>query len=263
MRYTLRGLALLIVLCAQAQAQSPAPAPSPTPFDAFGDKILETDWLARLDNMATEMQQRPDTKAFIVAYGVPHRMPGWPLRRANWGRGVLTRGRGIDPARVEVIFGGYKDEVYYEQWLMPAGERPPVKPFDFAAALTREKNAYKFDQFSLFDPATDWAYDGSYSSYLDAHGRYEPLALALRHDPAARGLIIVYAARKNRPGTDRRLAANLKKAVLQAHAVAPDRLVAVGGGRREYRSAELWIVPPGAALPKPTPAVRPARRRRR
>jgi hypothetical protein len=153
----------------------------------------------------------------------------------------------------------------YEHWLLSPGESLPVKPFDFAAALTREKTAYKFDQFSLPDPApaSPSGYDGSYSQYLDDHGRYAPLALALRHDPAARGLVYVYSSRKNRAGSDRRVAANIKRAILKAHAIAPERVVALGGGRREYRSVEIWLVPPGAPLPKPTPAPRPARRKRR
>jgi hypothetical protein len=258
MRQTVFAFALLTLFCSQAPAQSDAPRPAPTPFDQFGDKTYETDWLARLDAMAVEMQQRPDTKGFIVAYGVPNRLPGWPLRRANWAYGVLTKGRGLDPARVAVVYGGFKDEVWYEHWLMPAGERPPVKDFDFTAALTREKNAYKFDQFYLYDPAVGWGYDGSYSQYLDDRGRYGPLALALRHDPAARALVVAYRSRRNRPGEDRRLAGNIKRAILRAHAVAPDRVIAAGGGRRDDRQVELWIVPPGAPLPKPSPA-RPAR----
>lgn len=250
MRRTARALALLLLTCAPVPAQSEGPRPARTPFDSFGDKIYETEWLARLDGMAAEMNGRPGATAFIVAYGVPNRLPGWPLRRANWARGVLTRGRGIDPARVEVVFGGYRDEVNYQHWLLPRGERPPVPAFDFAAALSREKAAYKFDQFSLYDPHVDYGYDARYSEYLDARGRYEPLALALRHDPAARGLLVVYSNRADKPGTDRRLAAAHKRAILTAHALAPGRVVAVGGGRREHRGAELWIVPPGAELPE-------------
>lgn len=267
MRYpTLAALALSYLFGVSgppATAQTAAVREAPKPFDSFGDRVYETEWLARLDLMTVEMNQRPDTKAFIVAYGVPNRLPGWPLRRANWARGVLTKGRGLAPSRVEVVFGGYGDEVRYEHWLLSPGEQLPVERFDFAAALTREKTAYKFDQFHLFDPAHDYGYDGSYSAYLDTRGRYEPLALALRHDPAARGLVVVYRSRKNPPGDDRRLAANLKREILKAHAVAPGRLVTVGGGRREYRFVEVWIVPPGAPLPKPTPDARPARRRRR
>lgn len=261
MRNAPGALFVILLLCAAARAQPEAASPAPTPFDSLSDKVYETEWLAHLDHMAVEMLSRPDAKAYIVAYGVPNRLPGWPLRRANWARGVLTQARGIDPARVEVVYGGYRDEVRYEHWLLPPGARPPVEPFDFSAALAREKAAYKFDQFTLYDPVEHSIYDGSYSGYLDDRGRYEGLALALRHDPAARALIIAYASRKNRPGTDRRLAANMKRALLKAYPVGPVRVVALGGGRREYRSAEIWIVPPGAPLPRPTPAARPSRRR--
>lgn len=263
MRRTVVALALLAVFGAQARAQTDEPRPALTPFETIGDKVLETDWLAHLDNFAIELQTRPDTRAFIVAYGVPNRLPGWPLRRANWARGVLTKGRGLDPSRVVVVYGGYKDEVLYEHWILSPGESLPVRPFDFASALTREKVAYKFDQFGLPDPANDWGYDGSYNEYLDDRTRYEPLALALRQDPAARGLVIVYEGQRHRAGNDRRVAAAVKRAIMRVHALAPDRLVAVGGGRRDYRSAEIWIVPPGAALPKPTPTPRKQNTRRR
>lgn len=251
------ALALLFIFCAAGHAQTSAP----TPFDSFADKVYQTDWLARLSPVANELRERPDVRAVIVAYGVPNKLPGWPLRRANWARGVLTsENHGIAPSRVEVVFGGYRDEVRYEHWLLSPGEQLPVERFDFAAALTREKSAYKFDQFVLTEPV--WGYDPSYSEYLDDRGRYEPLALALRHDPAARGFVVVYRSRKNPPGTDRRLAANIKRAILKAHAIAPGRVVAVGGGRRQARGVEIWIVPPGAPPPRPTPEVRPARRAR-
>ena len=263
MRRILLALTLLALLSPHALSQTDATRPAPKPFDAFGDVVYETEWLARLDALAVEMNNNPQTKLYIVAYGVPNRLPGRPLRRANWAYGVLTKGRGLDPTRVEVVFGGYRDDVKYEHWLIPPGEELPVKPFDFAAALTREKSAYRFDLFSLYDPASDADYDGSYGEYLDDRGRYQPLALALRQDPAARGLIIVYRSRRNRVGEDRRLAANIKRSILKAHALAPERVVAIGGGRREFRNVEVWLVPPGASLPKPTPDTRPTPRKKR
>lgn len=258
------SLPLLFIFHASASAQPAAPRPAPTPFDSFGDKIYETNWLAILDGLTVKLHEDRGAKVFVVAYGVPNRLPGWPLRRANWARGVLTsEGRGVDPSRVEVIYGGYRDEVKYEHWLLYDGERPPVEPFDFAAALTREKSAYKLDQFYLPYPSEIVGYDGSYGQYLDDRGRYEALALVLRHDPAARGAVIVYDARGRRAGNARRVAANINRAIHKAHAVAPDRVVALAGGRRDYRSVEVWIVPPGSPLPAPTPPARPARRKRR
>ncbi len=253
---------LAVSSCALAFGQSEPLPQSPRPSDEFGD-IQVSDWLARLDNFAIDLQNTPSATAYIVAYGVPNKLPGWPLRRANWAKGYLVKGRLIDRERVEVIYGGYRDEVMYQLWLLQTGASLPVRPFDFATALVREKTAYKFDQFYLYDPIQDFHYEGDYSQYLDARGRYEPLVLALRADTAARGFIIAYASHSDRRGTDRTLAARHKRALMLTHSIAANRIVAVGGGSREHRAAELWIVPPGSALPKPTPTARPKRRRRR
>ena len=59
------------------------------------------------------------------------------------------------------------------------------------------------------------------------------------------------------------IAALAKITIAKSHAVDIRRVVALGGGRRDYKMIELWLVPPGAALPKPTPTVRASRRRRR
>jgi hypothetical protein len=85
----------------------------------------------------------------------------------------------------------------------------------------------------------------------------------LRNDPAARGLVIAYATRRDRRGEDRRLAARRKLEILKGYSIGADRIVAVGGGLRKQKTIEFWIVPPGAELPKPTPTVRPSRRTRR
>jgi hypothetical protein len=164
---------------------------------------------------------------------------------------------------VQVFNGGQRDEPLYQLWVVPQGAKLPLDPFDFGAALAREKGAYLFDRYPYYeiDPdKTDISY--GYMGYLSEKGFYEPFAEALRQDPAARGCVIAYRTRRQRRGSDRRLAARVKLAILKNHALGADRVVVVGGGLRPERLVELWIVPPGAALPKPTPSVRPARRRR-
>jgi hypothetical protein len=262
MKKLLLTFALVVSSCVAVVGQGEPPPQAPQLFDEFGD-IQTSDWLARLDNLAIELNKTPSAKVCIVAYGVPNDLPGWPLRRANWARGYLVKGRGLSRERVEIVYGGHRDAVMYQHWVLQPGTTLPVQPFDFATALVREKAAYKFDQFYIYDPIQDFYYEGDYSQYLDAQGRYEPLVLALRADTAARGCIITYASHRDRRGTDRTLAARHKRALMLAHSIGANRIVAIGGGAREHREAELWIVPPGSALPKPTPTARPAARRRR
>lgn len=232
-------------------------------IDQFGD-IQVSDYLARLDNFAIELQNNPSATGYVVAYIVPNNFPGWPLRRANWARGYLVRGRGIEEGRVEVFNGGYRDSVAFEFWMVAPGGKLPVAPFDYGAELSREKGAYLFDRYSYFDlDPDDTGIESGYIGYLDEKGRHASYVEALRLDPAARGCVIAYRTRRGRRGSDRALAAHVKLSILKHHALAADRVVAVGGGVRERQVVEYWIVPPGAPLPRPTPEPTPARRRRR
>lgn len=232
------------------------------PFDAFPD-IQISDWLARADNFAIELQNRPAAKGYIVAYGVPNKFPGWPFRRASQVRGYMVRDRGVDAARVEVVYGGYRDEVSYQLWVAERGAQLPVPPFDFAAALARERTPFLFDRFDWY-PLSDGGdnADFSYGGFLDERERYGAFVLALRSDPALRGCVIAYAARRDRRGTDRRLAARIKREVVTTSALGAGRVVAFGGGHRyPSRTAELWLVPPGSPLPKPSRHAAPPKKR--
>lgn len=233
--------------------------------DEFGD-ILVTDWLARLDSFAIDLHSNPGATGYIVAYLAPSNSPGWPLRRSQWARGYLITGRGLDEGRVQVVNGGYRDgnEHLYQLWMVGPGAKLPVALFDYGAGLAREKKAYLFDRYTYYDinpDETDIEY--GYRGYLDEKGFYTSFAEALRQDPAARGCVIAYARRRERSGSDRRLAARVKLSILKHHALGAERVVTLGGGRRPERFVELWIVPPGAELPKPTPAPSPAPRKRR
>lgn len=248
-----------------ARPAAQAPEDGARKVDEFGD-ILVTDWLARLDSFAIELQTNPGARGYIVAYIAPNNSPGWPLRRSQWARGYLVTARGFDAGQVQVVNGGYRDgnEHLYQLWIIAPGAKLPVAPFDFGAALAREKKAYLFDRYSYYDinpEETDISF--GYRGYLDEKGYYTPFAEVLRQDPAARGCIIAYATRRQRRGSDRRLAAQVKLSVLKYHALGAERVVALGGGQRPQRFVELWIVPPGAELPKPTPAPSPKPRRQR
>lgn len=263
MRRILTTLLLLVLTAATAHARQTPPADGARMVDEFGD-ILVTDWLARLDNFAVELQNDPSAMGYIVAYMAPNKLPGWPLRRAQWARGYLAKARGLDEGRVQIFNGGQSDEHRYQLWVVTPGGNLPVAPFDFAAALAREKGAYLFDRYTYYPIDTDkTGIEHGYAGYLDERGHYASFAEALRYDPAARGSIIAYASRRQRRGSDRRLAAQVKRELLRSHAVSAERVIAIGGGQRRERTIELWIVPPGAELPKPSTAAPPARPKRR
>lgn len=243
------------------QQQQPTPGRADK-FDECGD-IQISDWLARADNFAVELQHNPQAKGYIVAYGVPNNFPGWPARRAHHIRGYLVKARGLDASRVEVVYGGYRDEVMYQLWIVHPGAQLPVPPFDFAAALAREKTPFLFDRFGWFPiNPNETDIDYGYIGFLEEKGRYETFVAALQSDPALRGCVIAYPKRGARRGTDTRLAARIKRTILTTNAVGAERVVAFGGRiRHPYQTVELWLVPPGSPLPKPTRYVAPPKRR--
>jgi hypothetical protein len=263
MRGFLFVTAALLTLCAATPAQTPqASETGARKFDEFGG-VAFSDMLARLDGFAIELQNAPAATGLIAVYPqMSDKIPGWFLRRAYWAKGYLAKARGLGAGRVQVVNGGFRDEVTYELWVVPPGADSPVLPIDWAAALAREKRPFLFDR-AVFEnyPRAPEAYD--YEDYTDPKDEHEAFVSALRADPAARGLIIAYAIRRNRRGADRRLAAREKLSIMKLHPVGADRIIAVGGGLRTHRTIEYWLVPPGAELPKPAPTVRAARRRRR
>ena len=256
MKKLLFVIALVAAFCAAAHAQATAQRPEPRLVDEYG-RINLSDTLARLDNFAVELQNDPTFTGYIVVYPQLNNLPAWSLRRAYWCKGYLIKSRNLEPARVVVLNGGFGDADKYQLWLVPTGSPPPVPTFDLAAALSRERTPLLYDR-RVFENAPPVA-DGGYENYLSEEDVDEPFVSALRADPASRGLIIAYSTRRNRRGTDRKLAARTKLAVLKLHAIGADRIVAKGGGLRTHRTLEYWIVPPGAELPRPTPTVRPAR----
>ena len=128
--------------------------------------------------------------------------------------------------------------------------------------MSGEKTAQPFDRFTVMEPGDPWESDEG-DPYPDAAPLYAYLAEVLRADPSLRACVIGYAGRRGSAAAARRIASRAKLAIAKAYAVDVSRVVALGGGRREYKTIEIWLVPPGAALPRPTPGARPTRRRRR
>jgi hypothetical protein len=262
MKRLLFAAALSLAFCAAAharQTQTEAGPGTARKLDEFGG-VAFSDMLARVDNFAIELQNDPAATGLIAVYPqMSDKIPGWFLGRAYWMKGYLIKGRGLGDGRVRVVNAGFRDEVKYELWVVPPGAESPAAPLDWAAALAREKKPILFDRtvYENYPTGPGGETGGEmYEDYTDPKDRHEPFVSALRADPAARGLIVGYATRRNRRGTDRALASRRKLAILKLHPIGADRIVAAGGGLRTHRTLEYWIVPPGAALPKPTPAPR-------
>ena len=261
-----RVFATVLLLALSAAASQARQQEQPTPggarlIDKFGE-IQISDLKARLDFFATELQDNPGSTGLIAAYGATHRFPGWPMRRLRLMQSYLVSTRGLDPSAFAVVNAGLRDDTYFEMWLVPPGADPPAKPFDLSRLMSGEKTAQPFDRFTVMERGDPWESDEG-DPHPDAPDLYQYLAEVLRSDPGLRACVIGYAARRGSRAAARRIASRAKLTLATSHAVDVTRVVALGGGRREYQMIERWLVPPGAALPKPTPPARPARRKRR
>lgn len=93
-------------------------------FDEF-PSIAYDDDKARFDNFAIEMQNNPDSQAYIITYSGRTSRAGQAERLSDRARSYLTQTRGIDPARLVIVNGGYRDADTYELWIVPQGAQPP------------------------------------------------------------------------------------------------------------------------------------------
>ena len=258
MKKLLTTFLLLAASAVASHAQEP-PAPGGARLiDSFGE-IQISDLMARLDNFAIELQNDPTSTGVIAAHAAKHKFPGWPLRRAYVSRNYLVDTRGLDAARVSVVFGDLRDDTTFELWLVPPGAAPPAKPFDVSLLMSGERTPLPFDRFTVIEHG-DRSQSEYGDTYPDSAGLYYYFAEVLRHDPALRGCVIGYTSRRGSLAAGRRMASRAKLAMAKAHAIDVGRVFAVGGGRRAYKMIELWLVPPGAELPKPTPSKSSRRR---
>lgn len=89
----------------------------------------------------------------------------------------------------------------------------------------------------------------------DQKARLDNLAVELQNDPSTRAYIIAYGGRMSPLGQVEKLTSRARDYLVTKRGIDVSRLTVVNGGFREEDSVELWIVPSGAAAPRPTPTV--------
>jgi len=119
------------------------PPPECKQFDQF-PSIAFDDTKARLDNLAIELQNSPDTTAYVVIYAGRASRAGQADMLGRRTMDYLTMQRGVDAQRVVVINGGYRDTDFIEIWVCPPGAKPPqptptVQPGDVQPAQERTR----------------------------------------------------------------------------------------------------------------------------
>lgn len=121
-------------------AQEPVTLDQARKFDEFGDICCDAE-RARLENYLNELQKDPTAQGYIVYYGGLFYDSCWyggkrhGKRRPRRGEAkarvdrivpYLTDQRGLDPWRVVLVEGGYRESWTAELWIVPAGGKEPV-----------------------------------------------------------------------------------------------------------------------------------------
>ena len=87
----------------------------------------------------------------------------------------------------------------------------------------------------------------------DLKARLDNLAIELQNTPGAQGYIIFYDSPETRPNEAARYAAFAKSYLVNQRGIEASRIVVVNGGMRRRELYQVFIVPPGAVAPTPTP----------
>ena len=94
------------------------------PFDQFQSIAFDDD-KARFDNLAIELQNAPDSQAYIFIYAGRSSRRGQADLLGTRTSDYLVNQRGVDAGRFTIINGGYRETDYFDIWVCPPGTRPP------------------------------------------------------------------------------------------------------------------------------------------
>lgn len=96
-------------------------------FDEYG-RLRGKDEILRLGYFAIEAQRDSTVKLVIISYGGRHTYEKEALRRAQRAKNNLIGKHGIDPERIEIVNGGYREKAFMEFWLVPVGAGTSIAP---------------------------------------------------------------------------------------------------------------------------------------
>ena len=94
-------------------------------------------------------------------------------------------------------------------------------------------------------------------AFDDTKARLDNLAIELQGSPGNQAYIIIYAGRTSRAGQADMLSRRTMDYLVNQRGVDAGRITIVNGGYRDTDFIEIWLCPPGAKPPQPTPTVQP------
>jgi hypothetical protein len=229
-------------------------------FDEFAD-IQPSDLIARLDNIAIQLQNEPNTKAFLIVYRARRDLPGLSNRFAHRMKSYLVDSRGISPDRVITVDGGIASDLTQELWIVSPGGAPKPRPDAYFDSY--QPSAYKFDEhhYSSRREPDGISYWAEAPEYL--LGYLEAFAHELQKNPRANGYLIAYKADRDRPLVSQIMLRKERNFLTKEFGIKPSRIKTIDGGYRAWRTMELWIAQEREDFPIITSYRYSPRRRRR
>jgi hypothetical protein len=94
-------------------------------------------------------------------------------------------------------------------------------------------------------------------SFDDTKARLDNFAIELQNNPSSQGYIIIYGGANSRAGQADALLGRSKEYLTKDRQIDASRFTTINGGYRDTDYIELWVVPPGAQPPTPTPTAQP------
>jgi hypothetical protein len=269
------GTLLLLSLMAGAVRLAPAqtgnrPAQK---FDEFGD--IEISYLkARLDNFATELENQPTAKGFIVVYRTRRDLSGLSHGLALVMKDYLVASRNLPKDRIVTVDGGVAMCLTQELWIVPIGSAPSPRSDARIGHFHYSDAAWKFFEYDFLPPEYYKRFGVSRNgSWAPDPEHLEAYANEVKNQRTNIACVIVYAqynahpgladysgnyepspeVRLDPPGTARRRLEIEKGYLTKVYGIPASRIRTIDGGYRKHRGVELWIVPAGEPLPIPTP----------
>lgn len=234
-------LSVFAQFCFSEQIES-----KPILVDEIEGKLCGDPWKSRLDNFAVSLYNEPNKHGYIIFYGISDE--GENQQYLRFFKSYLLEARGISKNRLLILRGKNREKMRVELWIAQNGLE--VKP----------NEQYKFDGYStpMIFSKSGLANNGSYDDYEvglegDFCSGFRVLEFAdiLKENPNLSGYLVIYTKfGKGTKTADKGARYALRD--LRKIKAPLERIKTVYGGNRQEAEIELWLVPEGHKLPKPT-----------
>ena len=186
----------------------------------------QSEWLNGYAGALTFPQHPRGVLMIFAKRGDPRDLP---LRIAEYQKRYLYRAAGIDGSRIAFSTPASVSEIRKVQlWLVPAAGPMPMGEF---TPSDRKAVSAQLDQLVFTMRSLTGVQSGGKLCVIVYSG-------ACKGDYGKKLLAMS-------------LLAEMKQYLLQKHKLLPNQMVLINGGIMENCEVELWLVPPGAIIPKP------------